>query len=99
MKYFILLFITFIVTVIIFPILVIRRIIIDDNNIEKYFFKTAIQLDKLWCFLIWRVEDHTVSAMVFKLGKTWAIDLINWLFSNNDHCFKAWLKEFGNEME
>lgn len=63
-------------------------------EVGEFHFKIANDLDELWCLLIWGIEDHTVSAMVFAKGKAWAIELIDWLFQDENHCYKAWKEEF-----
>lgn len=95
MRSFILLIAAFIITVITFILLVGRRVILDGSNIPEYFQYIAVSLDKLWCYMIWRVKDHTVSAMVYELNKQWAIKGIDWLFKDEpNHCYEQWKIEF-----
>lgn len=80
------------------PLLVRRTWLQRKNGLGKFHKKVAVKLDEIWATLIWNLdEDHTVSAIVFAQGKTWAIDIIDFLFNDNSHCYKAWRDEFINE--
>lgn len=76
------------------PLLVRRTWHLRNGGLGSYHFSVAKNLDCLWCLLIWGIEDHTVSAVVFAKGKRWAIDIIDLLFMDDSHCYKAWKNEF-----
>ena len=92
----VLLIIAMIVTLLIFlPLLARRTWLLRNDDLGGFHFDVAYKLDELWCLLIWGLNNHTVSAKVFADGKSWAIDIIDWLFNDNAHCYKAWRDEFG----
>lgn len=101
-----LLLIAIIITAIGFiPLLIIQTLARkkQDEIMADYHYNIAVHFDYLWGALIFgrMVDAKTVSALVFKYQKGWAINFIDFIFElvfkEIDHCRKAFLKEFGKK--
>lgn len=63
-------------------------------SMRNYAFNIAYHLDKAGGAMLFNSSGHTISAMVFEKDLRLAIRLIDWMFRDNSHCFKAWRDEF-----
>jgi len=62
--------------------------------LPQFLFGLAKAFDYLFAYLIFGIFNHTVSALVFKKQIGWAVESINWLFSDDRHCEEQFLLEY-----
>jgi len=82
------------------PIFIIGHAIHLYKNITKgsfsmrsYAYNIALHLDEAGGAMLFNSKDHTISAMVYEKGLWWIVDIIDFIFRDNDHCFNAWRNE------
>lgn len=75
---------------------VIRYTVIERlrEELDEFLHELSVEIDKVFGFLIFGVRNHTVSALVYKKNVVWAIEFIDLIFQEDDHCYKAYMDEF-----
>lgn len=78
------------------PIFIVGHLVhlIKGASMRTYAFNIAYHLDEAGGAMLFNSEDHTISAMVYEKEMLWAVELIDWIFRDTNHCFDAWQSEF-----
>ena len=63
-------------------------------NMSSYAYNIALHLDEAGGAMLFNSNDHTISAMVYEKKMYWAVNAIDWIFRDENHCFTAWKNEF-----
>ena len=78
------------------PIFIVGHLIhlIKGASMKRYAYNIALHLDEAGGAMLFNSEDHTISAMAYKKEMFWFVDIIDWIFRDGEHCYKAWKDEF-----
>ncbi len=88
------------ITLVLFVPLFIIQSIRRSGTLGEYHLNLAVNIDYVWGALFFGTDGHTVSAVVYfrmmngYCGYRKYVNAINWLFSDDMHCRRAWQHEF-----
>ena len=70
------------------------------TDLDVFHLGVAVSLDHLWCKMIFGIDGHTVSAVIYKkikegdLSYEKYVKTVNWLFRDKSHCKSAYNFEY-----